>query len=268
MRTLSLPRPLTVLDCEATSTDANEARLVEFAWTTIMPTGETRSECHRVNPGIPIPAASTAVHHITDADVANAPTFKEFAPRIAIPSDAILCGYNIKKYDRVLLDAEFKRAGVTPPWPTNVTVLDVLEVFRKVLPHSLTGAVRHFLHRDHAGAHTAGADVEATSAVLWAMVDQHPDAPTDAVALAAWAMPEGSENHVDPDGKLARTPAGIAINFGAHKGRTLTEMAAQEAGYLRWIISKDFSPVVKDACTAALNAARTPQAQNALPGVP
>ncbi len=267
MRTLSIPRPLTVLDCEATSTDANEARIVEFAWTTILPTGETRSECHRVNPGIPIPAASTAVHHITDADVANAPTFKELAPRIAIPSDAILCGYNLRKYDRRLLEAEFKRAGVTPPWPTNVTVLDVLDVFRKVLPHSLTGAVRHFLHRDHAGAHSAGADVEATSAVLWAMVDQHPDAPTDAVALAAWALPDGAENNVDPDGKLTRTPDGIAINFGTHKGRTLVEMAAKEQGYLEWMLKKDFSDVVKTALREAINAARSPRAQGALPGV-
>jgi DNA polymerase-3 subunit epsilon len=48
-----------------------------------------------VNPGRPIPAESTAVHGIKDADVASAPSFKAIAPAVtALMSRAIPAAYN------------------------------------------------------------------------------------------------------------------------------------------------------------------------------
>jgi exodeoxyribonuclease X len=43
-----------------------------------------------VNPGQPISSATMAIHHITDADVAGAPFWKEAAPPILRPANAIL----------------------------------------------------------------------------------------------------------------------------------------------------------------------------------
>ena len=37
----------------------------------------------RVNPGIPIPEKTTAIHGISDEDVANEPSFREIARNLA-----------------------------------------------------------------------------------------------------------------------------------------------------------------------------------------
>ena len=49
-----------------------------------------------LNPGEPIPAAATAIHHITDAMVASAPTFSDVLPRLT----EALAGRRIVIYNR------------------------------------------------------------------------------------------------------------------------------------------------------------------------
>jgi DNA polymerase-3 subunit epsilon len=47
-----------------------------------------------VNPTIPIPAQTTAVHGITDEKVANEPTFNELALKYNMIKDCDLGGFN------------------------------------------------------------------------------------------------------------------------------------------------------------------------------
>lgn len=68
-----------VLDTETTGLD-DDARIVDIAVTTA--TGEVLLDT-LVNPGEPIPASATAIHGITDAMVAGAPSFAEVLPRLA-----------------------------------------------------------------------------------------------------------------------------------------------------------------------------------------
>ena len=61
-----------------------------------------------MNPTIPIPAETTAVHGIDDAKVANEPTFKELANDIKnIMEGSDLAGYNSNRFDIPLLQKNF-----------------------------------------------------------------------------------------------------------------------------------------------------------------
>ena len=76
---LKLDRPLVFFDLETTGTNPLQDRIVEISLIKVMPDGTELEKSRRINPGIPIPESSTAVHHITDEDVANEPTFKQIA---------------------------------------------------------------------------------------------------------------------------------------------------------------------------------------------
>ncbi|MEE0979451.1 MAG: 3'-5' exonuclease, partial [Muribaculaceae bacterium] len=77
---LNLTRPIIFFDLETTGINITLDRIVEISLIKVMPDGTEEEYTTRVNPEMPIPPESTAVHHITDADVATAKTFKQIAP--------------------------------------------------------------------------------------------------------------------------------------------------------------------------------------------
>ena len=80
---LNLKKPIIFFDLETTGTNITTDRIVEISMIKIMPNGEEKERTLRINPEMPIPAEATAVHHITDEDVANCRTFKEIAKDLA-----------------------------------------------------------------------------------------------------------------------------------------------------------------------------------------
>src|SRR5947209_8755061 len=78
-KNLIISRPLAVLDLETTGTDPQTARIVEISVLRLTPPDDRVQRTRRVDPEIPIPAEATAVHGITDADVADELTFSELA---------------------------------------------------------------------------------------------------------------------------------------------------------------------------------------------
>lgn len=110
--------PIAIVDCETTGTDWAVDRVVEVAVITTLGGNETGRKSWLMNPGIPIPAESTAIHGITDADVATAPRFSEIAFELAAFIGEHQCaGYNAR-FDRAMLLAEYLRTGSVPPWWT------------------------------------------------------------------------------------------------------------------------------------------------------
>jgi hypothetical protein len=90
---LANPAEYAILDTETTSLDY-DSRIVEIAVTTAAGTVLLDT---LVNPGgEPIPAEATAIHGITDAMVADAPTFSEILPRLT----EVLTGRRIVIYNR------------------------------------------------------------------------------------------------------------------------------------------------------------------------
>ena len=126
---LVLTRPLVCVDLEATGIWPGHDRIVQIATASIFPDGSVSTRSSLVNPERSIPPAVTAIHGIADAAVASAPTFAQLAPTVAARlSDCDLTGYNVARFDRRLLAAEFGRVGVADP-TTGARVIDAYAVW-------------------------------------------------------------------------------------------------------------------------------------------
>ncbi len=108
--TLRIERPLTVLDVETTGTNTRRDHVVQFAASSVTPSGEVTHINEFINPEMPIPAEVTAIHHITDSDVKDKPAFREHAQSLADQlTGHDFVAYN-HRFDRDVLTAEFERA--------------------------------------------------------------------------------------------------------------------------------------------------------------
>ena len=66
-----------ILDTETTGLDPAVDKVVELGWCTTTETTEGYHASKLVNPGIPIPPAASAIHHLVDADVTGCLTLDE-----------------------------------------------------------------------------------------------------------------------------------------------------------------------------------------------
>ena len=108
-RTLKLERPLAVFDIESTGVVPQRDRIVELAVIRIDPDGSIRKTVRRLNPQIPIPAGATAVHGISDADVAECPSFADIAEKLyAFLDSSDFYSTPVKKEDRSLMNVVFR----------------------------------------------------------------------------------------------------------------------------------------------------------------
>jgi DNA polymerase-3 subunit epsilon len=247
---LILRRPLAILDCETTSRDAASAKVVELSVLIVRPDGSVHHRTRRVDPEIPIPAAATRVHSITDEDVAGEPSFRLLAGGLLkLLAGCDLAGFNLRKYDLRVLDAEFRRAGRSLPLAGR-RVVDAMEIYHAKEPRDLAAAVRFYLGRDHEGAHGAAADALATAEVLDAQLERYCDLPRDLEGLAAALQPVGS---IDLGGCFRKDAEGeVVLNFGKHRDRALAELARAHPDYLRWMLAGGFLGDAKEIAADAL----------------
>ena len=159
---LKLDRPLVVFDIESTGVVPQRDRIVEIAVLKVMPDGTTRNTVRRINPQMPIPHAASAIHGITDEDVADCPTFADIAEKLLNYIEGCdLAGYNISGFDVPLLETEFKRCGLDLDTASR-KIIDAYSIFCKLYPRTLTAAYKFFCGKDLEGAHGAAADTQAT----------------------------------------------------------------------------------------------------------
>jgi len=127
LKNIRLERPLVVLDLETTGKKVQTDRIVEISLLKLLPDGSNQIKTRRLNPGIPIPAEASAIHGITDADVANENSFRQIARSlVAYLEGCDLCGYNIWIFDLKMLINEFKRTEV----PFSVEGRHVMDPYR------------------------------------------------------------------------------------------------------------------------------------------
>lgn len=89
-----------VIDTETTGREPSDARICELAWVDISACGVILDQFQSlVNPGIPIPPSASAIHHIVDEDVAEAPSIEEFADLLAAE---VYVAHNAEYDSRVL----------------------------------------------------------------------------------------------------------------------------------------------------------------------
>ena len=251
---LVLVRPLVCVDLEATGVWPGHDRIVQIAAASIFPDGNLSTWSSLVNPEQPIPRASTAIHGITDAMAAGAPTFAQLAPTIwTLLSDRDLTGYNVDRFDRRLLAAEFRRVGFDDP-TIGGRVLDAYTIFVRREPRSLDAALRFYGVQEGQTvrrAHEASSDVEATVAVLAAQLKTYPDLPRTVDGLHDWLHPSDPDR-IDADGKLVWRDGVATVAFGAQAGTSLADLATSDRSFLEWVLRKDFSDEVKAICRDAL----------------
>ena len=236
---LKLERPLAVFDIESTGTNRKFDRIIDLAIIKLLPGGKSESYTFRVNPGMPIPADSTAIHGITDKDVKDCPTFKQVAGQVAeVLKDCDLGGYNISNFDIPLLVEEFIRAGM--PFDTQSRrVIDSQRIFHKKVPRDLAAALAYYCGEMHLDSHDAMGDVQATVKVLEGQLARYPDLPRDLDALDAFCNPRDPA-WVDRTGKFKWVDGDAVINFGKKQGQKLREVSRTDPSFLQWMAKNDF----------------------------
>jgi DNA polymerase-3 subunit epsilon len=237
---LILDRRLAFFDLEATGLNKRMDRIVSIAILRYSPGNPFPLPIHYlVNPTIPIPAEATAIHHITDADVAEAPTFAELAGAIAGDlENCDLAGYNILGFDIPLLAEEFARARV--PFPLEGRrILDAQRIYFKREPRDLTAALRYYCGEDPTAAHDAMGDTIATVKVLGGQFAKYGDLPTDVAALDDYCNPR-DPGFVDRGRRLRWVNGQVALNFGKFQGRLLRDVIREDRGFIKWLLNADF----------------------------
>jgi DNA polymerase-3 subunit epsilon len=124
-----------------------------------------------VDPGAPIPAASTKVHGITDAMVKGAPDIAEVSRTFHhFCSDAVIVAHNAP-FDMAFLRREAKRLNLAWDHPVLDTVLLSAVLFGASVPHTLDALCdRLDITIPTALRHTALGDARATAEVLCRML--------------------------------------------------------------------------------------------------
>ena len=247
---LNLKKPLVFFDLETTGVNYSHDKIVELSYVKVMPNGKEQEDTMRFNPGMHIPEQATAVHHITDADVANCPTFKERAKEIAkVFEGCDIAGYNSNRFDVPMLIEEFLNAGVNFDY-TKCRFVDVQTIFHKMEQRTLVAAYKFYCHKDLTKAHSAEADTMATYEVLMAQLDKYNQESVEKgeypIAIQnniEWLADFSTKSKfVDYAGRIILNEKGEKIiNFGKHKGKTVESVFETEPSYHAWIMNGDFT---------------------------
>jgi DNA polymerase-3 subunit epsilon len=198
-------------DTETTGIRSDKDRVIEIA---AYDPFNDRSFVKLINPGMPIPLEATAIHHITNDMVAEAPGFADIIPEFSqfCEGESVLIAHNNDAFDVLFLRNEFDRSGVKmPDW----RFLDTLKWARKYRPdlprHSL-----QFLRESYGfpanNAHRALDDVIVLHQVFSMMID---DLPMETVF------------------ELLKTSAKLTtMPFGKYQGKALDQVPKD---YVQWL---------------------------------
>lgn len=249
---LKLDRPLAVFDIESTGISPRADRIIELAIIRIEINGARQTRTWLLNPTVPIPTETTAIHGITNETVENCPTFADEAQAIrTFLADCDLAGFNHTRFDIPMLCEEFNRVG-TPFDIDGRRVLDAQRIFHIREPRDLTAALAFYCDETHTDAHGAQADTEATLRVLEGQFARYPDLPRDIDTLDRLLNPR-DPFAVDRAGRLRWVDNEITINFGRKKGQKLHELVANDPGFLKWLLRSDFPPDTREIVQQAID---------------
>jgi DNA polymerase-3 subunit epsilon len=274
---IRLRRTTILLDEETTGTDRRESRIIQIGAQNWHPEqGLVREWTTLVDPGIPIPPATTRVHGITDEAVRACrscgrsreahvppgalaeptrecegfrpwPTFRQLAARLAAAWTGVdFAGKNVR-FDLRIASAEFARAGVAWTYAGALVICaDGLE--RLGEPRTLSALHLKRLGEPLEGAHDAMADVRGTARLISAQAEDFPEIPRDAEALHAALWP----NYLDSEGYFTMDEDGPRVGrWGKHNGWLMRDVPAD---YWKFMVrkDKDFPPDAKAIAAAAL----------------
>ncbi len=256
---INLRNPLVFFDLETTGINIAEDRIVEYAFIKLMPDGTQTQKTGRINPERPIPEATTQIHGISDADVKDAPTFKQIAKTLAqFLEGCDLSGFNVVRFDVPILAEEFLRAGINFDMQRR-KIVDLQTIFHLMEPRTLSAAYKFYCDQTLEDAHTAYADTAACVHILAAQIEryqgiEHTDkagktyqpVQNDMETLAALSR----SNRVDLSGRMVYDANGVAVfNFGKYKNVPILEVLRKEPQYYDWMMRSSFPLETKQRLT-------------------
>src|SRR6478736_6404626 len=247
---LNLKIPICIFDLETTGTNISQDRIIEIAVVKMMPNGEVLRKSNVINPTIPIPAESTAIHGISNEDVKDKPTFKEVAKEYAkFFEGADLGGFNVLKFDVPMLVEEFLRVDVEFDYHRK-KIIDAQRIFHLMEKRTLSAAYQFYCQKDLKNSHTAEADTEATMEVLIAQVARYENQDvTDGLGKKIGTIMNDmdalgkltSSELVDLAGRMMKNAKGdVVFNFGKHKNKGVLAVFKEEPAYYDWMMNGDF----------------------------
>ena len=263
----NLLKPLVVFDLETTGLDLVSDRIIQISFIKIYPDWKEERENIFINPERPIPSSVVALTGISDADVADAPTFKQKAKELADKfSGCDFAGFNSNRFDIPMLAEEFLRAGVDFDF-SKCRLIDMQNIYHKMERRNLAAAYKFYCGRkmeDDFEAHRADQDTEATWRVLQGQLDMYaPENQSEEDRVLNNDMEELAEfskmndfvdfagrivweDMKDQDGKVLLDATGKVrrheiFNFGKYKGWDVAEVLRKDPGYYSWMLARDFT---------------------------
>lgn len=133
-----------------------------------------------VKPQVPIDPGSMAVHHITEQDVENAPTFADIGWYVydQLNMADIHVAYNYE-YDRLVLEREFARVGITFPLKPMIDPFILFKQWHKYNKGKTLIKAAEVYGIPYVGAHRAMNDSTVTGKVLFKMAATKTGFPKD-----------------------------------------------------------------------------------------
>lgn len=243
---LQLTKPLAFIDLETTGVNLGTDRIVEIAIVKILPDGSQTTKRKLINPGMPIPKASSDLHGITDEMVKDAPVFKQIAHELKQMLDGCdLAGYNSNRFDVPLLVEEFLRAEVEFDMKGR-RMVDVQQIFYKMEPRTLSAAYQFYCGKTLDGAHSAAVDAGATYEILESQLQRYESLGT---TIDSILQSVGEEPIVDFAKRFVWENGVEVFNFGKFKGRPVADVLKAEPQYYDWMMKGDFPQHTKKKLT-------------------
>jgi DNA polymerase-3 subunit epsilon len=247
---LQLQRPIAFIDLETTGVNISTDKIIEIAIVKILTDGTKISKRKLINPQMPIPEVSTAVHGITNEMVKDAPVFKQVANEIKqFLDNCDLGGYNSNRFDIPMLIEEFMRAGLDFSTDGRKMV-DVQKIFHMMEQRTLGAAYKFYCDKCLEDAHSAEADAHATWEILLAQIERYPHIGTTIEHIVKFT---GEDDIVDFARRIVRTNGVEIFNFGKHKGKPVLEVLKLEPQYYDWMMKGDFAMNTKQKLTEIFN---------------
>ena len=160
------------VDTETTGLDPARARIVEIGLVPLV--GGKLDEAgvlrRLVNPGEPIPPATTKIHGIDDSAVADAPAFASIWPLLAERlGDAVVIGHTLG-FDLAVLKRECDRAGLTWRAPRTLDTRLLAQVVEPRLGGYTLEHLAAWLNVTVADRHSAVGDATLTARIFHALL--------------------------------------------------------------------------------------------------
>lgn len=161
-----------VIDTETTSLEPRKARILEVAGIRIVSGWIETDQSFRslVNPRETISAFSTAIHHIDNAMVADAPLFPAMWPLfLAFVGDNVIIGHTLG-FDLAVLQQECKRAGLAWRAPRTLDTQHLVQLVDPRLAHESLEDLAKLLGIEVEHRHSALGDSITTARLFQALV--------------------------------------------------------------------------------------------------